>query len=147
MAQHLSHRSVTSAVSQVFIKSIMNLTCLPSLPAQVITRQVARGYTTNYRTTWPDAGVPANTRQWTNDSLMLGQRLRRWPYIKPSLVGRVVFALIADELGPIDLLITVTEYILSSFGPCPVSRHSCDLTDNHNHCAFYSGIAKKLEGN
>ena len=36
--------------------------------------------------------VPANTRRWTNAGLLLGQRLRRWPNINPTLVQRLVFA-------------------------------------------------------
>ena len=36
--------------------------------------------------------LPANTRRWNNDGLMLGQRRRRWPNIKSSLVQRLVFA-------------------------------------------------------
>ena len=35
---------------------------------------------------------PANTRLWTNDGIMFGYRLRRWPNIKPSLFQRLVFA-------------------------------------------------------
>ena len=34
--------------------------------------------------------VSACERHSSNDGLMLGQRLRRWPNIKPSLVSRVV---------------------------------------------------------
>ena len=32
-----------------------------------------------------------NSRGWPNARLMLGQRRRRWPYIKPALVDRHVF--------------------------------------------------------
>ena len=35
---------------------------------------------------------PANTRRLANADLMLGQRRRRWPNIKPALVKRFVFA-------------------------------------------------------
>ena len=36
--------------------------------------------------------TPANERHWNNVGLMLGQRLRRWPNIKPTLFQCVVFA-------------------------------------------------------
>ena len=36
--------------------------------------------------------IPANTTRWSNDVLMLAQRLRRWPNIKTSLFQRVVLA-------------------------------------------------------
>ena len=36
--------------------------------------------------------IPANTRRWPNDGLMLGQRQRRWANIKPTLLQRLVFA-------------------------------------------------------
>ena len=36
--------------------------------------------------------IPANTRRSANVGLMLGQRRRRWPNIKPTLAERLVFA-------------------------------------------------------
>ena len=47
--------------------------------------------------------VPVNKRRWTNAGLMLGQRRRRWPNIKPTLVD--VFCLLGwhnlcDPLNP-----------------------------------------------
>ena len=38
----------------------------------------------------PAASLPANTRCWTNDRLMLGQRRGRWANINPTLVQRLV---------------------------------------------------------
>ena len=35
---------------------------------------------------------PANTRRLSNVGLMLGQRRRRWPNVKPALDKRFVFA-------------------------------------------------------
>ena len=42
---------------------------------------------------------PVNTRCWTNGGLMLGQRRRRWPNIKPALVQRLVFDVWLLALG------------------------------------------------
>ena len=36
--------------------------------------------------------IPANTRSWTNVSLMLGQRRRRWTNIKLTMAERNVFS-------------------------------------------------------
>ena len=36
--------------------------------------------------------LPANTRRWSNAGLMLSQRRRRWPNIKPALDQRLVCA-------------------------------------------------------
>ena len=43
---------------------------------------------------WTGEGYshPESTTRLTNDGLMLGQRRRRWPNIKPALVKRVVIA-------------------------------------------------------
>ena len=35
---------------------------------------------------------PANMRRWPNVGLLLAHRLRRWPYSKPTLGQRVMFA-------------------------------------------------------
>ena len=35
---------------------------------------------------------PTHTKHWTNVGLMLAQRLRRWPNIKPTLVYWLMFA-------------------------------------------------------
>ena len=36
--------------------------------------------------------LPANTRRWPNDGLMLDGRRKQWPNIGPSLGQRLVFA-------------------------------------------------------
>ena len=36
--------------------------------------------------------TPVNTRHYTNVDLMLGQRRRRWPNIRPTLVQSVGFS-------------------------------------------------------
>ena len=42
--------------------------------------------------TWPNNGLyPAYTEHWHNIGLMLVQRRRRWPNVKPALFQRVVF--------------------------------------------------------
>ena len=52
---------------------------------------------------WPKTAAkttrtyPANTGNWNSVGLMLGQRRRRWPNIKTTLVQRIVFSWDAGE--------------------------------------------------
>ena len=46
--------------------------------------------------------IPANTRRPANVGLLLGQRRRRLPNIKATLVGRLVFAGIVVHTDVID---------------------------------------------
>ena len=48
------------------------------------------------RITLPQTAVPINTRHSNNDGLMLGQRQRRWPNIKPSLFECLAFTAVPD---------------------------------------------------
>ena len=72
----------------VFIKS-PDVMCVCKNHSHALVRAVTIAFLPR-RSLWAH---PANTGGWNNGGLRLGQRLRRWPNLKSSLVRRLVFGL------------------------------------------------------
>ena len=78
--------------------------------------------------------VLANTMHWISAGLMLVQRLRRWPNIKPTLIQCVVYPSKSDPLPPV--LPGVRSHRQTLSNRCPPSIID-DVVDTVCRCHHY----------
>ena len=90
--------------------------------------------------------TPANKIHWTNDRLMLVQRPRRWPIIKPPLSQGIVFAGYCAGHFPVGIyylsnvsnLISTTRWCSNLTRSSYSCRKSSVISNNKNKFDFYS---------